>query len=162
MLALSPRMDGAWDPRLRLVFVALPLQQLSSAGLGYNNYLQQVWALFALLFAFGGLIREKNAGSVLFSLSLPVSRRRWLFSRLAMAFVESVALSLFAIVVVMVGSSVIQAYSLTQTLLHTAVMVGAGVFLIAFGNLAGTLSPGYMRTIVDTGMMLHPRKQRTL
>ena len=48
----------------------------------YNNYLQQVWALFALLFAFGGLIREKSAGSVLFSLSLPVSRRRWLFTRL--------------------------------------------------------------------------------
>ena len=86
----------------------------------YDNYLQQVWALFALLFAFGGLIREKTAGSVLFSLGLPVSRRRWLFTRLAMAFIESVALSLFAIIVVMIGSSVIhQSYSLIQILLHT-------------------------------------------
>ncbi len=93
----------------------------------YNNYLQQVWGLFTLLFAFGGLIREKNAGTALFSLSMPVSRRRWLFTRLAMALIESVALSLFAVVVVMIGSSVIhQPYSLTQILLHTALMVGRG------------------------------------
>ena len=121
----------------------------------YNNYLQQVWALFALLFAFGGLIREKNAGSVLFSLSLPVSRRRWLFTRLAMAFIESVALSLFAVVVVMIGSSVIhQTYSLTQILLHTALMVGAGVFLIAFGNLCYSLFPGdYLCLLITLALL---------
>jgi hypothetical protein len=109
----------------------------------YNNYLQQVWAFFAVLFAFGGLIREKGSGTVLFSLSLPVSRRRWLFTRLAMAFMESAALSLFAVAVVVVGSAIIhQGYSLTQVLLHTTLMVGAGVFLIAFGNLCYTLFPG--------------------
>src|SRR5277367_2782385 len=121
----------------------------------YNNYLQQVWALFALLFAFGGLVREKSAGSVLFSLSLPVSRRRWLFTRLAMAFVESVALSLFAVVVVMIGSSVIhQSYSLTQILLHTALMVSAGVFLIAFGNLCYSLFPGDYLCLLITLVLL--------
>src|ERR1039457_1451784 len=26
----------------------------------FDNYLQQVWALFAVLFAFGGLIRERS------------------------------------------------------------------------------------------------------
>ena len=41
----------------------------------YDNYLQQIWALFALLFAFGGLIREKSSGTALFSLGLPISRR---------------------------------------------------------------------------------------
>jgi ABC-type transport system involved in multi-copper enzyme maturation permease subunit len=121
----------------------------------YNNYLQQVWALFALLFAFGGLIREKTAGSVLFSLGLPVSRRRWLFTRLAMAFLESIALSLFAVVVVMIGSSVIhQSYSLTQILLHAALMVGAGVFLSAFGNLCYSLFPGNYLCLLLTLVLL--------
>jgi ABC-2 family transporter protein len=66
----------------------------------YNNYLQQVWALFAVLFTFGGLMRERSSGTVLFSLGLPVSRRNWLFSRLIVALLESVALSLFAVAVV--------------------------------------------------------------
>jgi len=30
----------------------------------YDDYLQQVWALFAILFVFGGLIRERNDGTV--------------------------------------------------------------------------------------------------
>jgi hypothetical protein len=101
----------------------------------YDNYLQQVWALFAILFAFGGLIRERSSGTVLFSLGLPISRRRWLFTRLAVALLESIVLSLFAVLVVVIGSAVIhQTFSLSQVLLHTALMVSAGVFLIAFGN----------------------------
>ena len=121
----------------------------------YNNYLQQVWALFAMLFAFGGLIREKSSGSVFFSLSLPVSRRQWLFSRLALAFVESVALALFAVAVVMVGSPAIhQSYSLAQILLHTALMVGVGVFSIAFGNLCYSLFPGDYLSLLITLVLL--------
>ncbi len=121
----------------------------------YDNYLQQVWALFAILFAFGGLICEKSSGSALFSLGLPVSRRRWLATRLTMAFLESVALSLFAVVVVIVGSAVIhQSFSLAQVLLHTALMVGAGVFLIAVGNLCYTLFPGEYLSLLITLVVL--------
>ena len=72
-----------------------------------------------------------------------------------MAFIESVALSLFAVVVVMIGSSVIhQSYSLTQILLHTALMVGAGVFLIAFGNLCYSLFPGDYLCLLITLVLL--------
>jgi ABC-2 type transport system permease protein len=109
----------------------------------YDNYLQQVWALFAVLFAFGGLIREKATGTALFSLGLPVSRKRWLFTRLMIALVESMALSLFAVVVVLIGSTFIhQTPSLPQMFSHTALMVAAGVFIIAFGNFFYTLFPG--------------------
>lgn len=121
----------------------------------YNNYLQQVWALFAILFAFGGLIRERSSGTVLFSLGLPVSRRRWLFTRLAAALLESIALSLFAVLVVAIGSTVIhQNYSLTQLLLHTALMVAAGVFIIAFGNLCYTFFPGNYLSLILTLVLL--------
>jgi putative exporter of polyketide antibiotics len=121
----------------------------------YNNYLQQVWALFAILFAFGGLIRERSGETALFSLSLPVSRKRWLFTRLALALLESIALSLFAVLVVVIGSAVIhQTYSLPQVLLHTALMVAAGVFLIAFGNLCYTLFPGNYLSLILTLVLL--------
>ena len=121
----------------------------------YDNYLQQVWALFAILFGFGGLIRERNGGTVLFSLGLPVSRRRWLFTRLAVALLESIALSLFAVLVVVIGSAVIhQTFSVSQMLLHTALMVGAGVFMIAFGNLCYTLFPGNYLSLILTLVLL--------
>jgi ABC-type transport system involved in multi-copper enzyme maturation permease subunit len=121
----------------------------------YDNYLQQVWALFAALFAFGGLIREKTSGTALFSLGIPVSRRRWLFTRLAVALIESIALGLFAVLVIVVGSAVIhQTFSLSQVLLHTALMVSAGVFLLAFGNLCYTLFPGNYLSLLLTLLLL--------
>jgi hypothetical protein len=121
----------------------------------FNNYLQQVWALFAILFAFGGLIRERSNGTALFSLGLPISRRRWLFTRLAVAFLESIALALFAIVVVIIESALIhQTFSLSQVLLHTALMLAAGVFLIAFGNLCYTLFPGNSLSLMLTLVLL--------
>ena len=121
----------------------------------YDNYLQQVWALFAVLLAFGGLIPEKASGTALFSLGLPVSRRRWLFTRLAVTLIESIALSLFAVFVVIIGSSIIhQTFSLSQMVLHAVLMVAAGVFLIAFGNLCYTLFPGNYLSVLLTLVLL--------
>ena len=55
----------------------------------------------------------------------------------------------------MIGSSVIhQSYSLAQILLHTALMVGAGVFLIAFGNLCYSLFPGDYLCLLITLVLL--------
>lgn len=122
----------------------------------YDNYLQQLWALFAVLFAFGGLVRERNGGTVLFSLGLPISRRRWLFTRLAVALLESIALSLFAVVVVVFGSMVIHQtrYSLSQLLFHSALMVAAGVFIMVFGNICYTISPGNYLSLILTLVLL--------
>jgi hypothetical protein len=121
----------------------------------YDNSLQQIWLLFAVLLAFGGLIREKTNETVSFSLGLPVSRRRWLFTRLTVALIESVALGLFAVLVVISGSAVIhQTFSLSQMLLHTALMVAAGIIMIAFGNLCYTLSPGNYLSLLFTLILL--------
>lgn len=121
----------------------------------YDNYLQQVWALFAALFAFDGLIRERASGTALFSLGLPVSRKRWLFARLAMVLLESIALSLFAVFVVILGSSVIhQTFSISQMVLHAALMVAAGAFVIALGNLCYTLFPGNYLSLLTTLILI--------
>ena len=68
-----------------------------------------------------------------------------------MALLESVALSLFAVIVIFAGSSIIhQNYSHAQVLLHTMLMVGGGVFLIALGNLRFTLFPGEYLSLILT------------
>jgi len=121
----------------------------------YDEALQQTWALFAVALAFGGLIREKTTGAVSFSLGLPVSRRRWLFTRLTAVFIESVALGLSSALVVIIGSAVIhQTFSLSQMFLHTALMVAAGVFLIALGNLCYALFPGNYLSLLYTVILL--------
>jgi hypothetical protein len=121
----------------------------------YDESLQQIWALVAVLLAFGGLIREKTNGTVSFSLGLPVSRRRWLLTRLAAVLIESAVLSLFSALVLIVGSAVIhQTFSLSQVLLHTALMVAAGVFMIAFGNLCYSLFPGNYLSLLFTVILL--------
>jgi hypothetical protein len=57
--------------------------------------------------------------------------------------------------VVVIGSAVIhQTYSLSQILLHTALMVAAGVFIIAFGNLCYTIFPGNYLSFVLTLVLL--------
>jgi hypothetical protein len=55
------------------------------------------------------------------------------------------------VVVVFAGSGIIhQSYLHTQVLLHAMLMVGAGVFLIALGNLCFTLFPGEYLSLVLT------------
>lgn len=121
----------------------------------YENYLQQVWSLFAVMFAFGGLIREKTIGSAHFSLGLPVSRRRWLVSRLSVAVLESVALSLFAVAYVAVGSRVIhQPFPTGEMIMHSLLMVAAGIVLVAFGNFCYNLFPGSYLSLLITLVLL--------
>lgn len=121
----------------------------------YDEALQQTWALFAVVLAFGGLIHEKTSGTVSFSLGLPVSRRRWLFTRLAAVLMETIAIGLFAVLVIIVGSAAMHlTVSLSQVLLHTALMVAAGVFIIAFGNLCYSLFPGNYLSLLYTVILL--------
>lgn len=121
----------------------------------YLYFLQQVWALFAVLLAFDGLIREKATGTVSFSLGLPVSRKRWMFTRLGVVLMESAAMSFFAVLVVIVGSAVIhQTFSLSQIFFHAVLMVAAGVLIMALGNLCYTLFPGNYRSLLITPLLL--------
>lgn len=70
----------------------------------FENKLQQVIVLFAILFGLGGLSRERATGSALFSLGLPVSRRRWLLTRAAIALLEEELLCLCAAIAIVIAS----------------------------------------------------------
>jgi len=74
---------------------------------------------------------------------------------LVVALIESVAVSLFAVFVLIIGSAVIhQTFSLTEVILHTGLMVAGGVFIIAFANLCYTLFPGNNLSLLLTLILL--------
>lgn len=109
----------------------------------YENKLQQVWVVFAILLSFGGLGREKRPGTCTFSLGLPVSRRRWFVTRMLVAAVESVLLSLMAVVTVLLTSwSIHETYNATQILAHCALIAAAGAVFLALGAFFSTIVRG--------------------
>ena len=71
----------------------------------YENKLQQALVLFAVLFGLGGLSRERVTGVALFSLGLPVSRRKWLVTRTAVAMMQSSLLGLCALLAITIASA---------------------------------------------------------
>lgn len=121
----------------------------------YDNYLQQVWVLFAVLLALGGLARERSNGSATFTLSLPVSRAKWLWTRLFVAAAESFALALFAIPVIVLGSIPLhQSYSVTQLFAHSLLMATGGMLFLAAGNLCFSIFPRENYALILTIVLL--------
>lgn len=100
----------------------------------YENKLQQVWVIFAILLAFGGLVREKQMGTSMFSLGLPVSRRRWFLTRILVAAVQSLLLSFIAVMAVLLASwSIHEPYGETQVLGHCVLIAAAGAVFLSLG-----------------------------
>src|SRR6266446_8321809 len=121
----------------------------------FENKLQQVWVLFAILLSFGGLVREKEQGTSAFSLSLPVSRNRWLIDRMLVATAESFVLGLVAALAVLLASwSIHQPYPLCQLIAHCLLIVTAGVVFLALGAVFSTLIRGEHMALPITLVLL--------
>ena len=88
--------DPHWSGRPTWLFVGVHDLNFFAWHFLYENKLQQVWVLFAILLSFGGLVREKEQGTAAFSLSLPVSRSRWLMTRMLVSIAEGFVLGLAA------------------------------------------------------------------
>jgi len=117
----------------------------------YDYQLQNLWVIFAILFGFGGLLREHAHGTALFSLSLPVSRSQWFVSRCAVAFSESIVLALVPAAIVPIASMLIgQRYPVAQAIGHGAVMAVAGSTFVAIAALASHAIRGEYAPISST------------
>ena len=109
----------------------------------YENKLQQAWVAFAILLSLGGLGREKQMGTASFSLALPVSRRRWLLTRMLVAAAESLVLAFVAVFAVSCASwSIHEPYRAPQILAHCLLIPAAGAVFLAFGAMFSILIRG--------------------
>jgi ABC-2 type transport system permease protein len=99
-----------------------------SAWFGQN--LIQFWTIFAVLLGTGGLLSQMSGGGALFTLSLPVSRRRHLAVRGGIGLVELLVLALVpSLLVPLLSPAVGQSYGVGDAIAHAfCLFVGGAVF----------------------------------
>lgn len=147
--------DPHWSGRPTWLFVGVHDLNFYAWHFLYDNKLQQVWVLFAILLSFGGLVREREQGTSAFSLSLPVGRNRWLMTRMLLAFAESLVLGLAAALVLpLVSWSIHERYPFPQAIAHCLLIVTAGVVFLALGAVFSTLIRGEHVALLITLILL--------
>jgi ABC-2 type transport system permease protein len=106
----------------------------------FSQNLRQLWALFSIMLGTGGLLAQAAGGGALFTLSLPVSRRRLLAVRAATALAE---LGILAIVpsflLPLLSPAVGQTYSFADAFVHGSCLFLAGSTLFSLTFLLSTV-----------------------
>ena len=105
-----------------------------------SRHLQLVWALAVVLLGAGGLLRENSTGSVLFTLSLPVPRRRWTEVRAIMGGMQSIALAMIPVLVVPLAALAIgRSYPVWEAVKFSGLLSAAGLVFFGIGLLCSTI-----------------------
>jgi len=95
----------------------------------FRQNLPQIWTIFAAVLGSGGLL-ARSADAALFTLSLPVSRERWVAVRAAAGLAELFVMALVpSLLIPLLSPAVGQTYDLRDTAVHsTCVFLGGAVF----------------------------------
>ena len=104
----------------------------------FRQNLTQMGVFFAVLLGCGGLLSESSKGSVLFTLSLPATRRQLLGSRTGMGLAQLLAISIIPpLAISILAPTIGQRFSVVDALAHSAC-----IFVVAtvFFSLASFLS----------------------
>ena len=105
-----------------------------------SQSLRELWALFAVLLGTGGLLAQASGGGALFTLSLPVSRRRLLGVRAATALAELAILAIVPpLALPLLSPAVGETYGLADALVHGACILIAGSTLFSLTFLLSTV-----------------------
>ena len=152
---ISDLQNPHWSGQPRWLYLGVHSLNFYAWHFLYENKLQQVWVVFAILLSFGGLVREKQMGTSTFSLGLPVTRRKWLLTRMVVAAVESVLLAFAAAGAITVSSwSIHESYGTGQILAHCLLIAGAGAVFLALGSLFSTVVRGEHMALPITIVLL--------
>jgi ABC-type transport system involved in multi-copper enzyme maturation permease subunit len=151
---------------LSAVDVAQADRVMPKLGLALGDFPQFVWKMYftrvslawllgTLLLASGGLLREQAVGTSLFSLSLPISRRRWLLTRVLAAVIESFVLAFVPVVVIpVVARAVGHSYPAEEAIKFSLLMFLTGLAAFGVGVLGSTLVQGeYAPILLGVGFV---------
>lgn len=121
----------------------------------YFTRVSLAWLLGTLLLASGGLLREQAFGTSLFSLSLPISRRQWLMTRVLAALGQSFVLAFVPTVVIPVAARAAgHSYQPEEALKLSLLMFLTGLAAFGTGVLASTLVQGeYAPILIGVGFV---------
>ena len=115
----------------------------------FGKNLLQIWAVFAILIGSGGLTTESTRGSLLFTLALPVSRRKLVTARTAMGFVQlSVLVFLPSILIPVMAPVIGERFSVKTTLVCSLIFTLSGTVFFSFSCLLSTFFSDLVKPIV--------------
>jgi ABC-2 type transport system permease protein len=104
--------------------------------------IELVWVAAVLFLGLGGLMRERALGTAAYTLSLPVSRRRWMATRAAVGAVESGILALVPAIAIPAASLWIgRTYPVAEALKFSGLMMAAGLVFFATGFFWSSVLP---------------------
>lgn len=106
----------------------------------FRQNLPEKWTLFAVLIGTGGLLAHSSGGGTLFTLSLPVSRRRLLGVRTATGLIELFVLAFVPSLLIPLFSPAIgQHYGLGSAVIQSACLFIAGSVFFSLAALLSTM-----------------------
>jgi ABC-type transport system involved in multi-copper enzyme maturation permease subunit len=109
----------------------------------YKGYLRELFVLFSMLLGFGGLLRERDHGTVGFTLALPVSRLRLVSVRAGVGLSEVAGLSLLpGLIIPSLSPFVGQFYPWFQALKFALLWTSGGTFFFVIGFFASNIFYG--------------------
>ena len=106
----------------------------------FDKELSHAWTLFAVLLGTGGLVSQATRGGALFTLSLPVSRRRLVAVRAVTGLAELAVLAVVpTLLLVVLSPSVDAHYAIGDAMLHAGCVFVAGSVFFSFATLLSTV-----------------------
>ena len=115
----------------------------------FSSNLPQFWVLFAILIGVGGIVLESGRGAALFTLSLPVTRRRLLAVRAAVGLIEIAILGLVPSVLIPLLSPIMgKSYAIKDTLLYSLLSILAGAVFFSFSFFLSSIFSDQIKTIM--------------
>ena len=115
----------------------------------FNKNLLFGWILFAILIGVGGVVTESSRGGALFTLSLPVTRRRMLAVRAATGAGELAVLALVpSLLIPLLSLFIGETYSAGEVFVYVLLMVAGGIVFFALSILLSTIFSDKVKPIV--------------
>jgi ABC-2 type transport system permease protein len=115
----------------------------------FGKNLLQFWTLFAVLIGVGGLATERAGGVALWTLSLPVTRRRLLAVRAGVGALELLALAVVPSLVVCLLSPLIgESYPITEALFYSLMLYLGGAFFYGLALLLSTIFQDQLKAVL--------------
>lgn len=106
----------------------------------FRQNLREMWTIFAVLIGTGGLLSQTSGGAALYTLSMPVSRRRLLGVRAATGLAELLVLAIVpALCIPLFSPAIGQTYSIWDAVVHGACLFVAGAVFFSLAFLLSTV-----------------------
>ena len=129
-------------------------------ALEYRGYIWSQWfgknalqmtTLFAVLLGTGGMLSQSSGGAVLFTLSMPASRRQLLGVRAAAGLVEFLALALVpSLLIPLLSPTIGETYHVGAALIHGACLFAGGAVFFSLASLLSTVFFDLWRPLLIT------------